>query len=151
MRNSYTGPLTVNGSVLIMGDYTLPKTDLLVFNGWSSTLNVTGKATIQESITFFVTDAEVSTLNSLGTYTKHSVYYMTTKSGSSTSGSAVRLVANARRHCNIPRINPNGNAYLYGASMNSFNNCNTGWILGVSIGVPLVVGLLAGLLPALCS
>lgn len=148
--NSYTGGLTVNGQVLINGDYILPPTNLLVFYGWNSALNVTGKATIQESVTIAVPDDQVSTLSNLGSYNKQTASYMNTGSVSSTSGSAINVVANTRQQCQIPRIYATGTASHYGASITNYNTCNTWWILVVSIVPPIAVGLLAGILPALC-
>jgi hypothetical protein len=113
-----------------------------------SYLNVTGKATLREAITFYILDAEIKALKPLGTLLRKSVPFMVTGSGSSTIGSNIISYTNARRKCNKPTVYTLGDARAYTASFRYLNTCNSWWIILVCV-LPAVLGGFLGALPAM--
>jgi hypothetical protein len=153
----YSGPLTVNGSVSISGDYILSQEQLLVFWGVNSHLEIFGKLSINEAIYMHLDPDSYDTLmKSRYSYeyydSEYDSYYNATSKGlkiwgfitslesDNQPGTTPRIFAKTSRSCKnaFASLAGSGNFTL---SLNPRNNCNLWWILLLAVGLPIVVTL----------
>jgi hypothetical protein len=139
---SFAGPLVIEGKVLIGGDYELRRGETIVFVGWDSQLNVTGKITMRGAVVMFVNDEQLKELKLIGINRKL-VTYMTagvtqTLAGAST-GKSVLFSAHTRRACQRPSATLSGDSATYSASLRWINACNTWWIILLCMS-PTIIG-----------
>lgn len=144
---SYTGPLVIEGSALLGGDYTLPRDQVLVFVGWDAQLNVTGKATIRGSVVMYITEPQTRQLRLMGSLVRKSATYLTagvtqTQAGSSV-GRSVSFAAHTNRACQKPSAYPTGDSNIYTIGLRWNNTCNTWWIILLCVSPSIIGGLIA--------
>ena len=150
IQGSYTGSLLINGSVILVGDYYLPASKSLIFVGFKSQLNVTGKVTLREGVTMVLSDAEINTLRPLG-YLRYQVTYMTAGVAQSALGSSggkgAVVYAHSRRKCLRPYVYVSGDSKTFTASFRYSTACNTWWIILLCCS-PSILGFFGGIIAA---
>jgi len=149
VQGSQTGGLTVDGLVLLVGDYTLPTGSSLIIKGMSSQLNVTGKVLLREAVTLVLSDQELQVLKPLGFF-RQTMTYVTAGATQPTiygsgGGSNAVVYAHSKRACMRPFATTSGDTRTFTVSVRYVNNCNTWWIIVLCCS-PSFIGVLAGVI-----
>lgn len=152
INSSYTGPLTISAPTLLLGDYSLPKENLLLFIGFGATLNITGAVTIREAVTSVLNEKEMKHLKDLGRYTRKQVTYMTVGSPSTLLGASmgknVVFYVHSKRACQSPSAVTTGDVRTFSVSYRWATTCDTWWIMLVCILPSVLIAGLGGVVSA---
>lgn len=154
VQGPYTGPLTVSGNVLLLGDYTVPVGAVTIFHGIESKLNVTGKVRVQEALTFVITEPDMTLLKTFGGLIRKQTVYMTAGVSQPVAGAIggthVRAAAQTKRQCLRPSTIVSGDTVTYTISYRYVNACNTWWIILLCFLPTIIGGLIGGLSSCFC-
>jgi hypothetical protein len=153
IQGPFSGGLVVEGKVLVVGDYELPRGNSLIFVGTDSQLNVTGKATLRDGVIIYLSDDEIKELKPLGLLRQTMTYLIAgvkqTQLGSA-GGKTTLLAAHSRRACLRPSTIASGDSVTYTTSLRYVNGCNSWWIILLCVS-PSIVGFLLAIIIPLCA
>jgi hypothetical protein len=161
IQGPYHGPLTVNGSVIIDGDYQLDRTQLLVFWGLSSSLQINGKATISESLLLFMDQTSTDAIKKVTKTDKNSdeVRYISSyiwtgfikPRDGGTDPINIAIYGRSSRACRSAIGTLSGASTSWNASFVIKDNCKLWWILLLAVGLPIALPAIITAIALACS
>jgi len=151
---SYVGPLVIQGRALVGGDYTLPRDEVLIFVGWDSQLNVSGKVSIRGSVVMYLTEPQQKELREIGSFNRKQFTYLTASIAQTQAGASVgrstSFAAHPTRACQTPTSTVTGDSSTYSVSLRWRNSCNTWWIILLCVSPSIIGGLVAFFVSIAC-
>jgi hypothetical protein len=128
----YSGSLTVESRVVLLGDLVISAGQVLIVVGEASFLDVRGTITVTGSIVFYVGEEERLELKNFkgtkGQYAFKEHTFMTATLSSGTKPSPAIVSAHSIRECNRPLATLSGESDEWVVGLRYRNTCNLWWI-----------------------